>query len=317
MNAPPVADATFAAPGSPSPPRRRFRFRLRHFLVLFVALSIPLASWLNSARRQRDAITAIHRAGGMTYYDFQSDLLRTGQKPPPTPAWLISALGRIGVDCFHDVVFADLMSVHYDGRTVPPNWASALPVESNDLDSVVKTLAALPRLKTLQIDGLQFTDEQLEIIIRQHPDLENLRLNASVRFVCDDIQVNSASISPKRRICSENSFSNAGLVHLKRLKSLRHITIDSAHLDDETLRIVASMPSIEVIHLSGGPFTDAGLDHIPEHGAIQALSLEPAAPRTTEGPPSITPGGEARLFRRMPKLQLMIAPLPPDPAPAP
>lgn len=317
MNAPPIADATPAAPTVPSTPRRRLRLRLRHFLALVAVLSIPLASWLNSARRQHDAISAIHQAGGRTFYDFQSDLLRTGQKPPPTPAWLTSALGRIGVDCFHGVNYAYLTSVDHNGKSAPPGSTLLPPEESNDLDAVVKSLAALPRLRVLRVDGHQFTDAQLETIIRQHPELEVLKFSTLVHHVCTDIQAGSISITAKRRNCSKSSFGNAGLIHLKRLKSLRRLTIDSAHLDDETLRIVAAMPTLEAIELSGGTFTDAGLDHIPEHGVLKWLSLEPAAPRTTEGPPSITPGGEARLLRRMPNLQLMIAPLPPDPAPAP
>ena len=56
--------------------RRRFQFSIRSLLVLTVAVALP-CSWLGvelrQAMRQREAVAAIEKLGGMVFYDWQCD----------------------------------------------------------------------------------------------------------------------------------------------------------------------------------------------------------------------------------------------------
>jgi hypothetical protein len=57
-----------------APAKRRprwFRFSLRMMLVMVAVLCVWLAFTFNAARRQKEAVAAILRAGGTVSYDYQ------------------------------------------------------------------------------------------------------------------------------------------------------------------------------------------------------------------------------------------------------
>ena len=76
---------------------RWYQFSLRTLLIGVLVLSLPL-SWfacrMQKARRQREAVEAIERAGGLVIYDWQSSGF--GFEPsaePSAPKWARTLLG--------------------------------------------------------------------------------------------------------------------------------------------------------------------------------------------------------------------------------
>ena len=53
------------------PKRRWFKFSLRTLLVVMTALCVWLGFKVNAARRQKEAVTAIFKAGGTVSFDYQ------------------------------------------------------------------------------------------------------------------------------------------------------------------------------------------------------------------------------------------------------
>src|SRR6478752_1724301 len=103
--------------------RRWFRFSLRTLLLIITALCVWLGMQVNAARRQKEVVDAIVKAGGRVGYDYevtpsfilstsatQRRLLAHSMAPkydinpnatPSSPAWLRD---RIGADYFHNVI---------------------------------------------------------------------------------------------------------------------------------------------------------------------------------------------------------------------
>ena len=58
--------------------RRWFRFSLRMLLVVVTVLCVWLGFKVNAARRQKEAVEAILKAGGQVSYDYQLVPLKAG-----------------------------------------------------------------------------------------------------------------------------------------------------------------------------------------------------------------------------------------------
>jgi hypothetical protein len=89
--------------------RRRFQFGVRSLLLFVVAVSVPLGwfAWeMEKARRQREAVERIVKAGGKVYFDYEWDewrgRIRGGD--PTTSAWLRRLFGD---DFFRNVVLVN------------------------------------------------------------------------------------------------------------------------------------------------------------------------------------------------------------------
>jgi len=117
--------------------RRRFQFSFRSLLLFVVVVSAPLGwfAWeMGKARRQREAVEAIGKAGGEVYFDCQRDEWRGRIRggAPTTPAWLRKLLGD---DFFRNVVlvnggfgvFGDNDARHLQElMNVEPHWTWTL-----------------------------------------------------------------------------------------------------------------------------------------------------------------------------------------------
>src|SRR4051812_34639255 len=104
---------------SPLPPMRRWgkrlpaRLSVRSLMALVLIIGAALGWVVGSARVQREAVAAIHRAGGMVRYDWEAgqDHQSGGRGSsvknldPPWSRWLV---GRLGVDYFGNVAEVDL-----------------------------------------------------------------------------------------------------------------------------------------------------------------------------------------------------------------
>jgi hypothetical protein len=128
----------------PKPKRRWFQFSLRTLLVFVLLVSIGM-SWfaarMTKARRQKKAVQAIERAGGMVSYDYQGDgPFGDPHAQPPVLKWARELLGD---DFFCDVVMVAI-------------------VADKDFDDQASHLKALAGIKTLVLTGSQVTDAGLK-----------------------------------------------------------------------------------------------------------------------------------------------------------
>lgn len=131
------------------PRRRLFRFSLRTLLLFVTITSVGfgyLAVKVRQAERQRAAVGAIRKAGGLIYYDYQMVAVgkAIGSPKPPGPAWLRKCFG---IDFLADVKHVHIVS----GLTSGPNQ----PVSVNFTDAELVHLQELAKLEGL---GLGYTD---------------------------------------------------------------------------------------------------------------------------------------------------------------
>src|SRR4051794_38588663 len=91
------------------PWRRFLRFSVRGMIVVVLVVGVGLG-WLvrlaRIAQIQRDAVAAIHEAGGTARYDWESGKIRFVSPCPP--GWPQSLVDLLGIDYFGHVVSVDL-----------------------------------------------------------------------------------------------------------------------------------------------------------------------------------------------------------------
>ena len=224
---------------TPSPkrrPRRLLQFSLRSLLVFVLLVSIGL-SWLGvkleRARRQREAVRAVEKAGGLVWYDYEFDA-KGDYVPQAQPSWLLELCGR---DFFFDVLEVSALrgglgyneASHYFG---------------DDEASHLKVLAKLTRL---DLHSTEITDAGLEHL-EGLSDLETLWLN-------------------------NTQITDAGLEHLERLTSLEDLTLCNTQVTDAGLEHLEGLTSLEGLTLSRTPVTDAGLKHLEGLTNLADLAL--------------------------------------------
>ena len=127
---------------------RWLRFSLRTLLVVITVLCVWLGFKVNAARRQKEAVDAILKAGGTVFYDFQRPANVVGvpvATEPPGARWLRRLLG--------DEYFEDVIGVGFSG------------VKKPTID-VLQQLSRLPKLETVNLSDTQVDDEGLRQFVR-------------------------------------------------------------------------------------------------------------------------------------------------------
>jgi hypothetical protein len=113
---------------------------------------------MQQAKRQKEAVEAIVKAGGWVRYEYQNPF--SGVRSPPYPAWLRKLLGD---DLFNGVVLAGVVGdselKHLDKL---PQLREVSIVDTAITDAGVKQLKGLPQIRTLLVQGNQVTDVELE-----------------------------------------------------------------------------------------------------------------------------------------------------------
>jgi hypothetical protein len=140
--------------------------------LIFVLLVSVGMSWLavklEKARRQKEAVEAIEKAGGVVLYDYHFDAddglsgaYRVRLVKLTAPAWLRRWLGD---DFVANVVAVDLPQIDQSkaGRRDGPLWMITGPVPHdawiNDSDLLHFNLKCLTGLQDLRLDGAQVSD---------------------------------------------------------------------------------------------------------------------------------------------------------------
>ncbi len=219
----------------PKRKRRWFQFSLRTLLIFMLVVAIP-CGWLGRKmerkRREREAVTAIEKAGGWVIYDDQvgATIAGSGIGPipheRPGPAWLRAILG--------DDFFAS--EVNAIGITNTPN-----------VSPVTALLPTFPDIKRLCLSETRAGDADLA-----HVDglgrLEELDLGWTK--VGDEGLVNVEHLKELRVLSlGKTNVTDVGLAHLKKLKQLRHLYIGKTKVTDAGLSdLRAALPDCEIHH---------------------------------------------------------------------
>ena len=129
---------------------RRFRFSLRTFLIIITLVCCIFAYYILLGRAQRDVVRAIQQSGGVVVYENEFDTTRMyiSSNSSWVPQWCIHLLGK---DFFFPVVAV--------------TWSkSAGGNEPHVTDQDLKSLAALPDLIAVSIEGQNVTAEGLAVL---------------------------------------------------------------------------------------------------------------------------------------------------------
>jgi hypothetical protein len=254
--------------------RWRLQFTLRSLLTLVVGGAIPcswLATELQTAARQKEAVEAIRASAGSVTYERESvgDETILGHEAR-APQWLRSILGddfftnvdRVAVVTVGGLRQAkclpQLRFLHVSGRDITDD---AL-VELEDLKQIevlsvdratgdeagFKHLKGLTRLRELCVCGGNIHDADLQHLGHLH-QLEILYLDSLPKI------------------------SDAGLKHLKGLTKLRRLTIFQAAVTDAGFDYLAGMTQLECLELDFRNVSDAGLPKIAKLKQLQTLDL--------------------------------------------
>jgi hypothetical protein len=127
--------------------RRWFRFSLRMLLVVVTLLCVWLGIQVNAARRQREAVAEILKAGGTVSYDYK----------PPGPVWGRNAIG----DDYFQTVNAVQLSHPPDRRLRQSYEITLVKGISFEHDPALASLEKLSHLEILSLRGTHVTGEML------------------------------------------------------------------------------------------------------------------------------------------------------------
>ena len=237
-------------------PRRFLQFSLRSLLVFVLLVSIGM-SWLGvkmeRARRQREAVEAIEKAGTVCH---ESD-----------PFGVRSLIGAFtGQDLVSDVAivwcgreFGDDEAGHLKALTDLIHLDLAA---SQITDDGLEHLESLTILNTLSLSRTQVSDaglEHLEGLTRLHyldlsntqltgPELENLNglANLTTLILCD------------------TPVTNVGLKHLAGLTTLEHLNLARTQVTDAGLEHLTGLTNLTYLDLSGPRVTPEGVKKLQE-----------------------------------------------------
>jgi hypothetical protein len=231
-------------PPKADPPKRKrrwFQFSLRTLLIFTTIVALG-SGWFRAriakARKQRAAIEAIEKSGGMVLYDYQVDL-SGGLMPnakPPVVSWPWTLFGR---DCYLPVAEAVLRSDH----------------EINYLDE-------LNELRVLRLDGYVVADGGLSPATEIRPRLTDAGL-ATIEGLSHlkelDLQSTDLGDTGIKRIAklrrlrslelSDTKITDAGLENLKELSQLQELYLFSNRVTDEGVaKLQNALPNCTIFH---------------------------------------------------------------------
>ena len=217
--------------------RLRFQFSIRSLLMLMVVVAIP-CSWLAEARKQREIVVEIEKAGGEVHYDFQLDPSFNGVSgaKPPGPAWLRKWLG--------------------DDLLVNVTWVS---LHDRDVgDAEVQRLKGLPQLQWLDLSYTKLSDAGLKHI-EGLTQLQWLWLRGT-KLSDAGLEHLEALTKLQELFLDDTKVSDAGLEHLKRLTQLQCLELTGTKVSNAGLDRLKGLARLRWLYLVGTKVSDAGLE---------------------------------------------------------
>ena len=250
--------------------RRWFRFSLRMLLVVMTVLCVWLGFKVNAARRQKEAVDAITKAGGQVSYDYQMVPVKAGTTDDFSidadassiyPAWLRHLFGE---DYFRSAV-----NVTFLGGTIP--------------EADLARLADLPDVRSIYFCQLNVSPTGLAAPRHlQDSDLAVFRHLRELR----DLNLLSTDIN------------GAGLEFLASLKHLRRLHLTNLPIGDAGMKLIGKLTALETAYVEprkGFAITDAGLKYLTSLTRLRDLDLSETA---------VTPEGIRELQNSLPNTKI-------------
>ncbi len=227
------------------PKRRWYQFSLRTLLIGVLVVSLPL-SWvacrMQKRRKQREAVTAIVKAGGKVSYDYD----RIAE--PCIPKW---ARALLGDSFFYDVKsvvaygsFGDDEASHLKELT---NLTALYLTATQVTDAGLECLEGSTKLTTLDLNYTQVTDAGLEHI----EGLKNLRyLSLCGTQITDAGLENLKGLTDLTGVdLDRTQITDNGLEHLEGLTNLRHLNLRWTQVTPEGVRKLRNaLPGCQAFH---------------------------------------------------------------------
>lgn len=194
-------------------------------LLVFATLAcLALGWWVDSVRRQRDAVDAILNAGAMIEY---------------RGSWCGIAQRSIGLGRQRDShsVWLDFW------RT--PTYVQVLDSASGD--TILENLPALPTITMLELFECCVSKEGIPYLARC-PNLEYLLIYRT-RISNSDLKCIAQMKSLKCLDLDEVKISDEGLRHLAQLKTLRYLSLGATDVTAVGIKELGrTLPECEIVH---------------------------------------------------------------------
>jgi hypothetical protein len=213
--------------------RRRLGVSLRMLMLLVLGVGGSLGWICYRARVQREAVSAIERAGGAVQYDWQLDLYASTPRHAPTqlgtPGWLRRHLGP---GFFEEVT-----------------WVSFFAKGQCELeldDTIMFDIGCLPRLQVLSVAKPNVVTDAGLANLKHLGDLKILNIVS-------------------------RGLTNTGLVHLRDLRKLEYLQMVNTQITDlESLR---NLSRLQELYLLGSRVDDTGLAPIEKLNRLRRLAF--------------------------------------------
>ena len=212
--------------------RPRTRMNLRVLLLVICVLAIWMGAFIRNVKLQREAVAAIHRAGGSVHYDAVYDIGNGLQRTVWAPRWLTDSLG---IDFCSSV---DMVSYNKTGA-----------------DELATYLTRLTKLHTVNFSESDLSDSGLS-------HLGGLDLQ---RLILSSTKATDASIHHFHGMntldyldLDKTSVGDAGMAELATLPRLSFLTVSDTQVGDQGVGSIVKLPALVSLNLAGTQVGDSG-----------------------------------------------------------
>jgi hypothetical protein len=256
-----------------------------------------LAWIVHGARRQREAVAVIQRAGGVVQYDWvpNKDGKTVLRDSPWAPKWLVD---RIGIDYFGYIRAITLV------EATGPSIVAATHFPG--LDRLIlggknlRDADLTPRREVTQFSALSaYITPTSEAGVGGLSRFTNLQFLALVRSGISDKSLVHLERMTKLRILlisGNQAISDAGVAHLRGLTKLRYVDLSDTKITDLGLAQLSKLPIVSYLDLSRTKVSDAGLVHVKDFIRLSTLVV-----RGTQ----VTESAASELARAIPRLTVV------------
>ena len=288
-------------------------------MLCTLACALWLGWYVERARRQQRAVEAIEAAGGSVVYRHSAscpDPCDPALEVLPGPPWLCRIIGD---EYFNEVVEATLVA-NRSPKARPIVLADLPYLEQLYLEGMsqeeLQGSERLTRLRRLSVESAngvdlswfllnreleeiylwpcQLTDADLRLLV-EFPNLRSVQLDldsvadlhSAIRHVSKLHQLEELDII-SRRITDDDI---AALCSLRKLTTL---DLNVHKLTDQTLVLLQRLPNLESLSISGGSFTQAGLNRLNKN--LINICLHNSA----------VSDADLTCFQRLPKLDRLV-----------
>lgn len=149
-------------------------------------------------------------------------------------------------------------------------WLSAKKSMSVS-ETALEQLMAMPRLQTLTLDNCRMTDDSLRKLSESN-SLQSLTMRN-----CD---LTDASLEQLRGLQLEtlhlqgNDLTDAAGLALSEIKSLKSLTLRKTGVSDETLKLVNTLPNLQMLDLAETAVTSDGFEDVSRLVRLKTLVLD-------------------------------------------